>query len=50
MGAHHAKIDDPRALRALADLIELAPAAILVRDLERGAILFSNRAAEERYG
>jgi PAS domain S-box-containing protein len=50
VGAHQAKIDDPRVLRALADLIELAPAAILVRDLERGAILFWNRAAEELYG
>src|SRR5215472_7774596 len=41
---------DWRALRAQAQLIELAAAAILVRELGTGVILFWNRGAEEVYG
>ena len=42
--------DDWRVLRAQAQLIELAPLAILVREIGSGAILFWNAGAEEVYG
>ena len=41
---------DLRALRAHAQLIELAAAAVLVRELSAGSFLFWNRGAEEVYG
>ena len=41
---------DERALRAQAELIQLAPNAILVREIGSGAIQFWNRGAEEIYG
>src|SRR5437660_12248080 len=41
---------DWRAIRAQAQLIELAPEAILVREIGSGVILFWNRGAEELYG
>jgi PAS domain S-box-containing protein len=42
--------DDARALRAQAQLVELAPEAILVREIGTGAILFWNTGATEMYG
>src|SRR5207253_7471163 len=41
---------DDHALRAQAELIELAPDAILVREISSGAILFWNRGAQNMYG
>jgi PAS domain S-box-containing protein len=41
---------DERALRAQADLIELTPDAILVREIGSGAVLFWNRGAQDMYG
>ena len=41
---------DDYALRAQAELIELAPDAILVREIGTGVILFWNRGAQEMYG
>src|ERR1051326_3324870 len=41
---------DDHALRAQAELIELAPDAILVREIGTGVILFWNRGAQEMYG
>src|ERR1700694_258587 len=41
---------DDHALRAQAELIELAPDAILVRELGSGAVLFWNRGAQDMYG
>jgi len=41
---------DDQTLRAQAALIELAPDAILVREIDTGAILFWNHGAEEMYG
>ena len=41
---------DWRAIRAQAQLVELAPEAILVREIGSGVILFWNRGAEELYG
>src|ERR687884_444431 len=42
--------DDARALRAQAQLLELVPEAILVREIGSAAIVFWNRGAEELYG
>src|SRR5689334_447808 len=50
MCAERAGMENPTLLRAQADLVELAPAALLVRDLDTGAIVFWNRGAEELYG
>src|SRR5438132_14328584 len=41
---------DDHALRAQAELIELAPDAILVREISSAAILFSHRGAQNMYG
>src|SRR3979411_2289961 len=41
---------DDHALRAQAELIELAPDAILVREIGSGAVLFGNRGAHDMYG
>src|ERR1700732_1244874 len=41
---------DERALRAQAELIELAPDAILVREIGSGVVLFWNRGAQDMYG
>jgi PAS domain S-box-containing protein len=41
---------DDHALRAQAGLIELAPDAILVREIGSGAVLFWNRGAQDMYG
>jgi PAS domain-containing protein len=42
--------EDWRALRSQAQLVELAPEAILVREVGTGTILFWNHGAEELYG
>jgi PAS domain S-box-containing protein len=42
--------DDARALRAQAQLLELVPEAILVREVGTAAIVYWNRGAEELYG
>src|ERR1700682_1057804 len=41
---------DDHALWAQAELIELAPDAILVREIGSGAVLFWNRGAQDMYG
>lgn len=41
---------DWQQVRAQAELIQLVPAAILVRDLDSAAIVFWNHGAEEMYG
>jgi PAS domain-containing protein len=42
--------EDWRTLRSQAQLVELAPEAILVREVGTGTILFWNRGAEDLYG
>src|SRR5919199_6687010 len=42
--------DEARALRAQAQLLELVPEAILVREVGTAAIVYWNRGAEELYG
>src|SRR5437867_2797039 len=43
-------VEDARTLRSRAELVELAPAAIVVRGIGSGAIVYWNRGAEEMYG
>jgi PAS domain S-box-containing protein len=50
MGVDRSPVEPGRNLRGQGDLVELAPVAIFVRDIETGAITFWNRGAEDLYG
>ncbi|HEY3115876.1 MAG TPA: PAS domain S-box protein, partial [Chloroflexota bacterium] len=50
MGADRSRLEPAHDPRGLGDLVELAPVAIFVRDIETGTITFWNRGAEDLFG